>query len=287
MGRIAKRVPIGFDWPLRETWDGYLMPKRLHERECEKCGGNGYSPQADRLREKWYSNGRFDPSETGSVPLTPETPGVRQFAERNVEHSPEYYGSGEATIRREARRLADLWNGAWSHHLTQEDVDALIEAGRLKDLTHDWVKGEGWVPRNPMPTVTPAEVNHWSLMGMGHDSINCMIVVKARCKREGLPYLCSHCEGHGSVERWPGQRAEAEAWEAVEPPTGDGWQMWEDTSEGSPISPVFDTPAALAEWLAIHETTFGSARATPAEWLRIITGEDFAHVEVAPGVIVM
>ena len=287
MGRITKRVPLGFDWPLRETWDGYLMPKRLHEHECEACDGSGYSPEAARLKEKWYSNGLFDPAETGSVALTADTPEVRAFAERNVNHSPEYYGSGEAVIRAEARRLARLWNGAWSHHLAQEDVEALVEAGRLHAFTHDWVKGEGWIPREPVPTVTPADVNRWSLSGMGHDSINCMIVVEAKCKREGLPYLCSVCGGHGSMERWPGQRAEAEAWEPVEPPTGDGWQMWENTSEGSPISPVFEKAEALAEWLAVHETTFGRERATAGEWLKIITGEDFAHVVVAPGVVVM
>jgi hypothetical protein len=287
MGRIARRVPVDFDWPLRETWDGYLMPKRLHERECEACEGSGYSPEAQRLRDKWYSNGLFDPAETGSTSFTPDTPEVRAFAERNVSNSPEFYGTGEAPIRREAQRLANLWNGAWSHHLAQEDVDVLVEAGRLHDFTHDWIKGQGWVLREPAATVTAADVNRWSLSGFGHDSLNCSIVVEAKCKRDGLPYLCAVCGGHGSIERWTGQRAEAEAWEPTEPPTGDGWQMWENTSEGSPISPVFDAAGALAEWLAVHETTFGSERASSAEWLRIITGEDFAHVQIAPGVIVM
>jgi len=35
----------------------------------------------------------------------------------------------------------------------------------------------------------------------------------------------------------------------IEPPEGVGWQMWEDTSEGSPISPVFKTAEELAQWL--------------------------------------
>lgn len=107
----------------------------------------------------------------------------------------------------------------------------------------------------------------------------------------GLPDdwgLCPTCNGHASIEKYPGQRAEAEAWEPTEPPTGDGWQMWETTSEGSPISPVFATADALATWLAdTGASLFGSTTAPREQWYRIITGEDFAHVEIAPGVVVM
>lgn len=99
---------------------------------------------------------------------------------------------------------------------------------------------------------------------------------------------CPDCAGHGSVEVYPGQRADAEAWQPTDPPTGDGWQMWETTSEGSPVSPVCATAEELAEWLAdTGASMFGNATATRAEWLAIITGETFAHVEIAPGVVVM
>lgn len=96
---------------------------------------------------------------------------------------------------------------------------------------------------------------------------------------------CPTCKGHASVEKYPGQRAEAEAWEYEEPPTGEGWQMWETTSEGSPMSPVFATASGLANWLASNgASTFADATASSAEWLAIITGEEIAHIEVAPGV---
>jgi len=36
----------------------------------------------------------------------------------------------------------------------------------------------------------------------------------------------------------------------IEPPKGDGYQCWETTSEGAPISPVFKTFDKLCEWLA-------------------------------------
>lgn len=287
MGREARRVPLDFDWPLNETWEGYLMPERLREQRCGHCDARGYSPVGKRLLDQWYGNASFTPAETGSQPLTDRDPDVWTFAARNVERAPEFYGTGDVAILREARRLADLWNGAWSHHLVQDDVDALVAAGRLRDFTHTWTKEDGWKPIDPPPAVTAAEVNRWSLAGFGHDSINAHIAVEAKCARLGETHLCATCKGFGSVERYEGQRAEAEAWVPTDPPEGDGWQMWETTSEGSPASPVFATAEELADWCVNGATVFGNTRASRDEWLRIITGEDFAHVTIAPGVVVM
>ena len=99
---------------------------------------------------------------------------------------------------------------------------------------------------------------------------------------------CQTCKGDAQVETYPGQSAETDAWEPTEPPSGDGWQMWETTSEGSPMSPVFASPEDLATWLAeTGASTFGSSANTRDGWLKIITGEDFAHVVIAPGVVMM
>lgn len=58
---------------------------------------------------------------------------------------------------------------------------------------------------------------------------------------------------------------------SIDPPTGDGWQMWEDTSEGSPMSPVFKTPEELARWLSNNEASaFGNQTATYKQWLEMI-----------------
>jgi len=47
--------------------------------------------------------------------------------------------------------------------------------------------------------------------------------------------------------------------------------MWETTSEGSPISPVFESPEKLARWLAdTGASAFGSQTATYEEWLSMI-----------------
>mgnify|MGYP001604300772 CR=1 FL=1 len=49
--------------------------------------------------------------------------------------------------------------------------------------------------------------------------------------------------------------------------------MYEDTSEGTPISPAFETPEALARWLADNgASAFGSCTATYEEWLSTCRG---------------
>ena len=51
------------------------------------------------------------------------------------------------------------------------------------------------------------------------------------------------------------------------------FQMYEHVSEGTPISPVMETPEALARWLADNEASaFGNMTATYEQWLPICKG---------------
>jgi hypothetical protein len=246
VSREVRRVPLDFDHPLNEVWLGYLLPERLHEDPCPDCK-NGYSPHAQYLFDLWYGYVPFDPRSTGSEPLSHRTPAVQAFAERNVANAPDYYGTGRVAVVREATRLAELWNGMWSHHLCQDDVDALVDGDRLWDFTRRWSSETGWEKIDPPVRPTAQQVNEWAIRTMGHDSLNASVVVRARCEREGFDVECATCQGHGSAEVYPGQRAEAEAWEPTSPPEGEGWQLWETVSEGSPITPVFPTPEGLID----------------------------------------
>lgn len=53
----------------------------------------------------------------------------------------------------------------------------------------------------------------------------------------------------------------------LDPPDGEGFQLWETTSEGSPISPVFTTPEELAEWCEDGTTVLGYEKISKEAWL--------------------
>jgi hypothetical protein len=91
------------------------------------------------------------------------------------------------------------------------------------------------------------------------------------------------CDGHGCIESYPGQRAEQEKWyeEEHEPPAGEGWQVWETVSEGSPISPVFADREGLIQWLMSPAYTWGTSRPLTRE-----QAENFTEAAWAPTGIV-
>jgi len=275
MGRELKRVPLDFTWPENKVWEGYLNPHYEKCHKCQVCAGSGYSPEAKRLQDQWYGNAYFRPEDRGSVPFAPEHPAVWAFAERNVSHSPNFYGSDTDAVLREARRLARLFNAGWKHHLNASDVAALVAGGRLMDFTHTCKRGEGWKSKEPPYIPTPEEVNVWSLTGFGHDSINCWVVVRAECERLGIETNCLHCDGEGSIWDSPEAEQKAETWEKIEPPAGKGYQIWETVSEGSPISPVFATPEELARYMAGKK--WGADKGSSYEtWLKFINGPGWA-----------
>ena len=87
----------------------------------------------------------------------------------------------------------------------------------------------------------------------------------------GIELLCPLCEGITKDKPCPLCWDDKYVIPKIEPPFGDGWQMWEDVSEGSPMSPVFKTPEELATWLADNKASaFGSQTATYEEWLGMI-----------------
>lgn len=49
------------------------------------------------------------------------------------------------------------------------------------------------------------------------------------------------------------------------------WQMYQNVSEGTPISPVMPNAESLAEWLEANKANAGGgSTATKAEWLKMI-----------------
>lgn len=285
MGSELKRVALDFDWPLDKVWQGFINPFYAHQIKCPHCE-NGYSPEYTKLEALWYSHkgSGFTPEMRSSTPFLPTDKVARTWAEHQCSRTPDFYGSNEAAIHREAVRICAIWNSSWSHHLNDADVAALIKADRLWDFTriprpntrkNAAKHSNGWLKKDNGYIPSAREVNEWSLMGMGHDSINCWIVLKAELKRFGQPHQCAHCKGHGST--WPSDRVKRQcaAWKPKEPPKGEGYQIWETVSEGSPISPVFATPEELATHM--KDTRWGGDQGTSYEsWLSFIRGPGWA-----------
>ena len=116
----------------------------------------------------------------------------------------------------------------------------------------------------------------------------------------------------GEDRHW-GRNGEPDTWKAVDPdylidcPTYEEWDgprpvpedymptwtpeeatyymMYESTSEGTPISPAFETPEELALWLAdLGASTFADMTASYEEWLPACRGSFAPSMVLVPGV---
>jgi hypothetical protein len=261
MGREVKRVALDFEWPMKKTWRGYLMPVELHSTECKACSGSGQNAMTRVIADAFYDQDGF---------------GNRWTYEYGTALDGSPADRPPWRIKGDCRR--------WCGDLTQDEIQGLVDKGRLYDLTHDFVPGKGWQPKEPPVIPTPEQVKEWDSRSMGHDAINRWTLIETRAKRYGIWGNCDVCQGEGELWKSDEQKLAHEAWEPSDPPEGDGWQMWETTSEGSPISPVFETPQELARWLADNNaSTFGSDTASYGTWLKMITGAGWAMSAVMDG----
>lgn len=243
MGREIKRVALDFEYPINKMiWKGYANP--YSGLKCEACDGSGGSPEYKRLSDNWYTHLRIDGKE------------------------------------------------GWGKTLDQDDVQALVDDGRLWDFTRVPVNdeqrevvrkkiadgGNSWLPYDNGVIPTAEEVNEWAKKGMGHDSINHWVCTKARAARVGITEtICPTCNGEGVLWADDKYKQLAEDFEWIDPPSGDGYQLWTTTTEGTPMSPVFAKPEDLAKWLAdTGASSFGRDTATYDEWLKFINGPAWA-----------
>jgi hypothetical protein len=252
MGREVKRVPLDFDWPLHIVWKGFLNP--YSPTNCKLCDGTGLNDATKKIQDEWYSFG-----------------------------DEEWVYNEDGSRRYNAK--------AWHNNLDDDDVKALIDADRLWDFTRvprtpeqqEVVRkkikegGNSWLPENNGYIPTAEEVNEWNRSGMGHDSLNSWICVKAKAKRLGIFGECSLCKGNGCYFCDEKYKKLSDEWERIPVPKGEGYQMWETTSEGSPISPVFETPEELARWLSgSGASSFGSNTESYETWFKFIKGPGWA-----------
>lgn len=287
MGRELKRVPLDFSWPMNKVWEGFINPHYGESSNCAVCNGTGESPAARVMESLWYGNIPFKPEDNGCTPYTHDTSHVRQFAERQCARSPEFYGSSEFSIQCEAKRISKLWNSSWMHHLSEQDVADLVAEDDLPmDFTRTVRKPEdeqiekwpnGWLKENNGYVPSAEELSIYTCCSFGGGSGLLWTLIKARCARLGEPTGCNICNGEGRIWTSPEAKKTYEEWQEIEPPTGEGFQMWETVSEGSPISPVFATPEELSKYLS----EAGESDANYNQWLAMIRGPGWAMSAVS------
>lgn len=99
------------------------------------------------------------------------------------------------------------------------------------------------------------------------------------CKKmatiKGIPFTDYGCPDFDTYLAEPKKKLK----ELLAPPSGDGYQLWETTSEGSPISPVFETLDDLCEWCENNATTFADFKATKDEWQKMLDENFVFHQE--------
>lgn len=241
MGRELKRVDLDFKWPIDQLWKGYVNPYR--SQDCNACDNTGLNPATKKLKEEWYGW-----------------------------NNPTWVWVVEGKVRYNST--------AREHNITQVELDALLKAERLRELTHTWDKEDRkWIPTGHVPTIE--EVNKWSLPGqgtMGHDSSNAWIATEALAKHKGVYGLCDYCNGDGEI--WASEEIKQlhENWEPFDPPKGEGYQIWSTTTEGHPMTPVFPSLEALCEYASTNVTTFGTSHfATKEQWMKMLGDDGFAH----------
>ena len=81
---------------------------------------------------------------------------------------------------------------------------------------------------------------------------------------------CDCCKLFGKLAKLPKSKYCECPESKIEPPIGDGYQLWETTSGGSPISPVFQTLEELCDWAAENASTFADCKATAVEWAEML-----------------
>jgi hypothetical protein len=170
------------------------------------------------------------------------------------------------------------WLGSVVHMLL------MIGSASIDDRPlHPWLAS--WEMRpDGKPTPDAAELTK-GLAGrgpdrpFGHDAIDRWTAEAAIIKAAGLKKswgVCKTCKGD-AID--PSVRTAYNRWRSKEPPKGKGFQLWETTSEGSPVSPVFPSLDALCAWAADNASTFGSHKATAAEWKEMLDGGLVSHRE--------
>jgi hypothetical protein len=212
MSNEVRRVPLDFNWPMNKVWEGYVRPDELNGVPCEECNGSGQTHFGWWLQSVSYVMGMLAEDVREQERGKPMHPWLRDF--------PHPHGHWEYPV------AGDPQSGPGRFVIDRPSKDAVDFFAALMKVDREQITG--------------------TLFGRSPQ----YAVMTALLELTGTDVSCKACEGQGSTEKYPGQRAQADAWKRSDPPQGEGWQLWETVSDGSPVSPVFPTADALAAWMS-------------------------------------
>jgi hypothetical protein len=308
MGRELRRVPLDFEWPLNKRWKGYLNPHYVKCPICPDGSGNteDYLMLEHFLRRLLLAGEESVKRPSGYVPKKgPPSLGARAFGiDPSTERRWPFDTDPVTVLSKIAGRdisEQDAWiirrvarivpkPGIWSPYLSRyawSEVDGkrvrkvVLDPNGGMYYPHPYlVEDEGIADVGPtlheFVRVLPG-VRTGGLAGFD----NCWDVIRAVLAKHGFETeeyglkdwgQCPFCKGHGIH---PDHLEAHEAWKREDPPTGEGYQLWETVSEGSPITPVFATPEELAEYLTGHPRGVVKDM-TYERWLKFINGPGWA-----------
>lgn len=302
--RKIMKVPLDFSWPLGKTWKGYVNPHPGPKR-CKLCDGTGHNAETKRIADTFYDHEGFGTRWRYDYGVDPYGRPASRPPWRIIGNSLAWKNKitqdeVEALVLK--GRLMDFthtWNpdGGWKQKrwLTKGYYcSCKIPVPQLSPehkTAHCMACGEDMIllDEDDIRLQIPfaEEVNAMDNRGgMGsHDAINRWILIETRAKRLGVYGKCQKCKGSGETKLPRKKKKKYKKWKEYEPPTGEGWQLWETTSEGSPKSPVFATADGLAEWCAENTTIFANEKMPKYEWLSLITEKEGMDMETGSMVI--
>lgn len=136
----------------------------------------------------------------------------------------------------------------WSHPKNEDDIFIPLfeNCGRFEEADREW--SEGWEKWQEGLCENYSGDEKWSPIEDEHKNMRYS------------DYAGSRPSPDDYMPNWPDEQRTH-------------FMMYEDTSEGTPISPAFETPEELARWLADNKaSSFGSSTATYEQWLPICKG---------------
>jgi len=281
--REVRRVPLDFDWPLNEVWKGYINP--IYKEPDISC------PDAD-CRDGYTSTGYWFESVIAThVLLAGHDSATGKAHPWRLEWL--VYPGDVVPGSDLPKLLAKLCKGTgkpvenivtnivgaagldpleWGFDGNGKETSARVMLGRVAEF----IASGGNVKPEVIPVVsgdimplctglTGREMDPF----FGADGLDRYRAPKTIAKYIKLPARWSTCPVCKGTAGNPKYRDAIKRWRSFGPPKGNGYQLWETTSEGSPASPVFETMDGLLDHLD-GKIVFGNRRASRAEWKRVL-----------------